>query len=121
MHPLRGWRYRLFRAALMLSILRWRRTAAAAPPGRTSRPSGGLPVGPRTAAVLGVLGLGLLWAYWTTLARMGQRWSNDPQYSHGFLVPLFALAVLWFRRDRFPTGILSPSWWGVPLLLAGVA
>ncbi len=74
------------------------------------------------SALLGAALTGcLLWAYWPTLATMAERWSTDPQYSHGFLVPVFALIVLWARRDRFPRGELTPSWWGVPLLLAGVA
>ncbi|MCI0638811.1 MAG: exosortase/archaeosortase family protein [Gemmataceae bacterium] len=43
---------------------------------------------------------GVFWAYWTTLAEISWRWSNDPQYSHGYLVPLFALALLWLRRAQ---------------------
>src|SRR5215211_9162772 len=27
---------------------------------------------------------------------MAERWSSDPQYSHGFIVPVFALVVLCF-------------------------
>ncbi len=42
----------------------------------------------------------LLWSYWTTLAEMASRWWNDPQYSHGFLVPLFAGYLLWMRRRK---------------------
>lgn len=75
----------------------------------------------RAAAVLAALTLCLLWTYWTTLATMADRWSHDPQYSHGFLVPVFALVVLWSRRDLFPRGRLAPRWWGLLLLLAGVA
>src|SRR4051812_15897140 len=43
----------------------------------------------RTPALLAVLGVSLLWAYWPTLGRMAQTWSTDPRYSHGYLVPLF--------------------------------
>jgi exosortase len=64
----------------------------------------------------------LLWAYWPTLATMSERWSSDAQYSHGFLVPIFAAAILWFRRERFPTGKLEPSLRaGLLWLLAGLA
>src|SRR5262245_19866454 len=62
-----------------------------------------------------------LWAYWTTLAEMTFRWNHDPQYSHGYLVPAFALALLWFRRDRLPELPLRPSFWGVALVVAGIA
>jgi exosortase len=43
-----------------------------------------------------------LWAFWPTLARLAHSWLNDSQYSHGLLVPPFAVGLLWARRDRFP-------------------
>jgi exosortase len=55
------------------------------------------------------------------LAQLAERWSDDPQYSHGYLVPVFALVVLWARWRAAPAGRLSPSWWGVALLLAAAA
>jgi exosortase len=61
---------------------------------------------------------GLLWSYWPTLAALERRWSSDPQYTHGYVVPVFALIVLWFRRARFPRGS-GPSWWGAPFVLLG--
>jgi exosortase len=66
-----------------------------------------------TAVVLGVA----VWSYWTTLAEAADRWVHDPLYSHGFLVPLFALALLAARRDGRPNS-LHPNAWGV-LILAG--
>jgi exosortase len=68
-----------------------------------------------------VLALGLAWAYWPTLCTLEDRWSRDPQYSHGFLVPVFALVVLWRWRDRCPIHILSPCWGGLSLLLVSAA
>jgi exosortase len=63
----------------------------------------------------------LFWAYWPAIEQMARRWSQDPQYTHGYVVPVFAAVVLWFRRDRFPGVSSCGSWWGVPLLLlAGV-
>jgi exosortase len=50
---------------------------------------------------------------------MAQRWAQDPQYTHGYVVPLFAALVLWYRRDSFPSRILRPSWWGLPLVVFG--
>ena len=66
----------------------------------------------------GALGLGLLWSYWPTLQMMSDRWTHNPQYSHGFLVPVFAAVVLWHRRNLAP-GLLAPTWWGLPLLVGG--
>ncbi len=67
-------------------------------------------------------GLGAsLWAFWTTLGEAAERWAHDPQYSHGYLVPVFAALLLWLRRGRLDRAALAPSWWGLPVLLAGVA
>jgi exosortase len=66
-----------------------------------------------------LLGAALFWVYWPTLADLAYTWEADPQYSHGFLVPLFALYLLWLRRDAFVALTPRPSWHGVlPLALA---
>ncbi len=62
----------------------------------------------------------LLWCYWPTLERIEERWSRDPQYSHGFLVPIFAGVVLWSRRQRLAELAVRPSWWGLPILALGL-
>jgi exosortase len=70
-----------------------------------------------------VLGAGLaalIWAYWPTLGRTAMRWSQDPLYSHGYLVPGFALFLLWVRRGRLLEGGMRPTWWGAPILLGGL-
>jgi exosortase len=60
----------------------------------------------------------LLWAYWTTLIELSQRWSYDASYSHGWLVPVFAVVLLWLRRDLLPANLVQPSWVFGGLLLA---
>jgi exosortase len=52
---------------------------------------------------------------------MQQRWAYDPTYSHGYLVPLAALVLLWARRGRMPAASPSPNWWGAVLVGLGVA
>lgn len=54
--------------------------------------------------VVGGLGLAALtaWAYWPTLAQLVHLWNTDDGYSHGYLVPVFATWLLWFRRDCAP-------------------
>jgi exosortase len=76
---------------------------------------------PRLLAALAAACLLTTWAFWTTLAEVAQRWNRDPSYSHGWLVPLFAVYLLWARRDRLDLYALSPTWWGLPILAAGVA
>ncbi len=41
---------------------------------------------------------------------------EQPDYSHGYLVPAFAAFLLWIRRDMIPRRELSGSWWGVTLI-----
>ena len=85
-------------------------------PGAVSRP---VPVRPLLA--LAGLGLLLVWVYWPALDDMAHKWSHNPQYSHGYLVPLFALALLWLRRERLTAVSFQLNWWGVPLVAIGVA
>lgn len=64
---------------------------------------------------------GLAWAFFPTLAELYDKWMNDPQYSHGILVPLFSLYLLIQYRDRAienprPTPIL-----GYAVILAAIA
>jgi len=63
----------------------------------------------------------LFWSYWPTFGEMADRWEIDPQYSHGYLVPLFAIALLVIRLKQVSLAEFCPSWWGFPLLLAAVA
>lgn len=75
---------------------------------------------PETLAVPAtLLALSLLWFYWPTLGAMHRRWATDPHYAHGYLVPGFALTLLWFRRDRRNRVPGGPYWSG--LLLIGLA
>lgn len=75
---------------------------------------------PLVLASLSVPVLCILWAYWTTLGEMTFRWNHDPQYSHGYLVPAFAIALLWIRRERMPELPLRPDYLGIGLVLAGI-
>ena len=65
------------------------------------------------------VGVCILWALWSVLAAMADRWSTDPRYAHGYLVPMFAVALLWMRRDRLIGIKSSPSTWGLASLALG--
>src|SRR5437868_8210748 len=62
----------------------------------------------------------LLWVFWPSLGPLSDRWGHDPQYSHGYLVPLFALYLLWARRQRLLTREPAPAAWGLVLLMLAV-
>lgn len=68
-----------------------------------------------------LLGAALIWAYWPVLGEMARRWSDDSRYSHGYLVPLFAIYLLWLRRELAPTPPPRPQWGGLLLVLLGTA
>ena len=63
----------------------------------------------------------VVWAYWTTLKDVAERWTTDPQYSHGFLVPLFSAYLLWTRRGMLVAAELTPRWWGAGIVALAVA
>lgn len=50
-----------------------------------------------------------LWAFGSTLADLAHVWRTNDQYSHGFLVPGFALVLLWLRRDRLNGSEVRPG------------
>ncbi len=47
-------------------------------------------------------------------------WYNDPDYSHGFLVPLVSGYFVWERRRSLQSVFVQPNLWGVPLLVFGL-
>jgi exosortase len=62
----------------------------------------------------------LFWIYGPTLAHLVAQWWKDPNFSHGFFVPLFSAFVLWQERSRLTTVSIHPSWWGLLFLALGL-
>jgi len=83
----------------------------AAPASQTRAPSIQLPVWQ-----IAVLAAVVLWLYGGVLARLVAQWSEDPNFSHGFFVPLFSTFVVWRDRARFTRMPPRPSWTGLLLL-----
>jgi exosortase len=77
------------------------------------------PVSRTFLILLAVSITGLIWAHWTDLVEMGQHWAHDAQYSHGYLVPVFCLGLLWRRREQLQQHSTGPAW-GLPLLALGI-
>jgi exosortase len=70
---------------------------------------------PRIAAwQVAALGATLAWAYLPMLRVFFDKWLNDPQYTHGFLVPFFSAYLLWKSE---PAAISPRPWLGAGLLL----
>ena len=60
------------------------------------------------------------WLYFHILFRLAAQWTKDPDFSHGFFVPLFSLYVLWSIRKDLAKLRPHPSWWGLLILIFGV-
>jgi exosortase len=66
-----------------------------------------------------LLGCCLLWGSWPVLSAMVNRWSTDPRYAHGYLVPAFAVALLLMRRARIQGVNPRPTAWGLAAIGLG--
>jgi len=76
----------------------------------------------RGRLVAAALPLAALVAYYHDVAvQLGVRWWNDPNYSHGFFVPMFSLYFLWERRRDIAEVPVRWSALGVPVMLAAAA
>src|SRR5688500_2405492 len=76
------------------------------------RDFGGATIGIAAVTVL----LALLYA--DVVRDMALQWWDDPNYSHGFLIPLFSAYVIWERREHLRALPSRGSSWGL-VLLAG--
>jgi exosortase len=61
----------------------------------------------------------VLFLYYRVLGKLVSDWWNIPDFSHGFLVPLFALYLLWDKRKLLIAEKPRPSWCGV--MVVGLA
>lgn len=67
-------------------------------------------------AIIAGLGAAILFSYWPTIRWMKDSWINQPDYSHGWVVPLLALLICYFRSGSFPGVVTSPAWAGLSLV-----
>jgi exosortase len=85
-------------------------------PMRASRPTARL-ISWYTAALL----LLAAWLYGPIIFRLVRQWWSDPNFSHGFFVPVFSAFVLWQNRTRLREMQRKPSTWGLPIILVSLA
>lgn len=60
------------------------------------------------------------WLYAGVLHDLVRDWSQDDNYSHGFLIPPLAAYFVWERRNRLARAVRRPSLWGLALVLASL-
>jgi exosortase D (VPLPA-CTERM-specific) len=56
------------------------------------------------------------WLYWDGLAEAVLRWELQEEYSHGYLIPLVSLFILWEKRFQIAASYQGYSWWGLPII-----
>ncbi len=67
-----------------------------------------------------LLGGLLVLLYYQVLAKLVSDWWNLPDFSHGFLVPVFAAYLVWTKRKILVATRRAPSWSGVAVVFVGV-
>jgi exosortase D (VPLPA-CTERM-specific) len=70
-------------------------------------------------AALSVALMGFI--YYNALAPLLDAWVDNENYGHGLFVPFISLFLVWAKRERLQ--VLEPhgSWWGLSLVLVGLA
>jgi len=46
-----------------------------------------------------------------------RQWWDDPNFSHGFFVPLLSAYLVWQKKDEVASLPLKPSWWGLAVMV----
>lgn len=58
--------------------------------------------------------------YYQVLAKLVTDWWQIPDFSHGFLVPLFSAYLVWEKRKALRSIQLAPSWSGLVVIVLGL-
>lgn len=66
------------------------------------------------------IALVLIYTFWPTFVWAESTWRNEPDYSHGYLVPLLAALLLANRSETFPGVRERASYWGLSLILVAI-
>ena len=68
--------------------------------------------------LIGLIGtLIALVAFSGALVQLVSRWASQEEYSHGFLIPIVAVWLLWMRGDALRANVGRPVWAGPAVIL----
>lgn len=57
------------------------------------------------------------WLYFEVVLMLVQDWWRDPNFSHGFVVPVFSAFLIWQIRGRLAAAPSQPSWAGLAIIV----
>ena len=69
------------------------------------------------AALIGIL---VMAVYYRVLGKLVIDWAEIPDFSHGFLVPIFAAYLVWAKRKTLLDIKVAPTWSGVAVVALGL-
>ncbi len=68
-----------------------------------------------------VVAIGLaIFTYWTGLSEAVLRWGVQEEYSHGYLIPLVTLYILWEKKELILSSVSKPLWSGVLAIVIAI-
>lgn len=67
-----------------------------------------------------MIGILLTAVYFRVLVKLVVDWWQIPDFSHGFLVPVFAAYLIWDKRKALRETRIVPDWRGIPVVIAGL-
>ncbi len=67
-----------------------------------------------------LIGTLVILTYYRVLAGLVDTWWRNPDFSHGFLVPIFAAYLIWTKREALLGERVAPSWSGVAVVALGL-
>ncbi len=59
--------------------------------------------------------------YAPNFVKLWSDWGIDENYSHGYIVPVVFGWILWTRREQLAKAEIAPRWWGLVIVVAGIA
>jgi exosortase len=67
-----------------------------------------------------LIGALMVAVYCRVLAKLVTDWWQIPDFSHGFLVPIFAAYLVWAKRETLLNTKVAPTWSGVAVVALGL-
>jgi exosortase len=68
----------------------------------------------------GLIAAGFIVLFFRTLSGLVSDWSSDPNFSHGFLIPVISLYMVWFKKDQIREIPRQPSRIGLGIIILGL-